>query len=141
VNRLWRHGCYFRKADRDGPLNPITIPRFSCYGCRHTCSRLPQCIAPRRWYGWTLQQQVLQSLLGGASLRASAAAVAVARRTVRRWWQWLTARHEHFSFFLRSRFPEWGRTSAWQMFWLTCLAHLSLGGAMTALDVDGVSVP
>jgi len=52
--KLWCHGCYERKADRLAPtsksLNPIPIPRFICSGCRRSCSRLPECIAPRRWY-------------------------------------------------------------------------------------------
>lgn len=141
LNRLWRHGCYSRKADRTGPLNPISIARFSCCGCRRTCSRLPQCIAPRRWYGWARQQQPLHALLEGASLHSSSAACDLARRTVRRWWQWLNARHEPLRFFLCSRFPELGRTTQWKTFWLATLTHLSLEGAMAALDRDGVSVP
>ncbi|WP_226382967.1 DUF6431 domain-containing protein [Burkholderia mayonis] len=58
---MWGHGCYDRKADRsaDGQLNPVSVPRFRCPSCRRTCSRLPLCICPRRWYGWALQQQVL----------------------------------------------------------------------------------
>ena len=52
---LWAHGTYPRKADREGvgdeSLNPVAIPRFFCPTCRHTCSRLPECVAPRRWYG------------------------------------------------------------------------------------------
>jgi Domain of unknown function (DUF6431) len=68
---LWCHGCYHRKADRndDGSLNPVPVLRFRCSTCRRTCSRLPLCICPRRWYGWALQQQVLLLLLIGASLR------------------------------------------------------------------------
>ena len=65
---LWHHGYYSRKAGRrpesiDECLNPIPIPRYLCSSCRHSCSRLPSCIAPRRWYSWLLQQQALQSLL------------------------------------------------------------------------------
>lgn len=76
---LWHHGCYFRKADRrpepmDECLNPIPIPRYLCSSCRHSCSRLPSCIAPRRWYSWLSQQQALQSLLAIYSLRGCSAA-------------------------------------------------------------------
>ena len=70
---LWGHGHYDRKADRDpGTLNPIPIPRFFCRGCRRTCSRLPSCIAPRRWYLWSVQQAVLLCLLSGISLEECA---------------------------------------------------------------------
>ena len=45
---LWRHGYYYRKADRgrrEGPsLNPVPICRYCCSGCKRTCSRLPLCI-------------------------------------------------------------------------------------------------
>ena len=54
MTRLWRHGCYFRKADRersgDPSRNPVAILRYCCAACWRTCSRLPLCIAPRRWY-------------------------------------------------------------------------------------------
>jgi len=52
---LWQHGCYERKADRGdaaagASLNPVRVCRFLCQGCGRTCSRLPLCIAPRRWH-------------------------------------------------------------------------------------------
>ena len=56
---LWQHGRYSRKADRriTRPLlDPVPICRYRCAGCRRTCSRLPECIAPRRWYHWLVQQ-------------------------------------------------------------------------------------
>jgi hypothetical protein len=65
-----QHGHYERKADRRAEpprLNPIPILRYRCAGCRRTCSRLPECIAPRRWYDWSVQQQVLQQRLNGAA--------------------------------------------------------------------------
>ncbi len=50
---LWHHGCYHRKADRsEARRNPVAILRFFCKACLRTCSRLPACIAPRRWYDW-----------------------------------------------------------------------------------------
>ncbi|MBK9442558.1 MAG: hypothetical protein IPN53_15175 [Comamonadaceae bacterium] len=30
--------------------NPVPILRYLCNACKHTCSRLPACIAPRRWF-------------------------------------------------------------------------------------------
>ena len=98
---LWSHGCYERKADRGphstGTLNPIPSPRYLCRGCGRTCSRLPQCIAPRRWYGWAVQQLVLQLLLAGCSLHRCACWMGLDRRTAGRWrgvagWPWRRVR-------------------------------------------------
>ena len=145
LNVLWGHGCYERKADRDrssdGVLNPIPIPRFFCQGCRHTCSRLPECIAPRRWYGWVVQQLALQLLLVGCSLQRCSAWVGLDRRTVRRWWQWLKTRSDEFAFVLRSRLAALGRAVDFRSFWCQCLERLTLGEAMGWLDRNGVVVP
>jgi len=142
---LWCHGCYERKADRGSEpherLNPIPVPRFLCRGCGRTCSRLPTCTAPRRWYGWSVQQLVLQLLLVGCSLHRCACWVGLDRRTVGRWWGWLTDRGDEFAFFLRSRFPELGRTVAFQSFWSAGLACLGLMNAMAWIDGQGVVVP
>jgi transposase-like protein len=140
---LWGHGCYERKADRsaDGDLNPVAVPRFQCPSCRRTCSRLPLCICPRRWYAWALQQQVLQLLIAGASLRRTAAIFALGYHTVRRWWRWLSTVHEDFSFHLRSRFASLGRSVGFATFWLACLQLMPLCEAMAWLDHDSVAVP
>jgi len=143
---LWHHGCYSRKADRRPEsmadcLNPIPIPRYRCSSCMHSCSRLPECIPPRRWYSWLLQQQALQSLLSIYSLHRCSAALGLCRSTVRRWWNWLSSNTSTFEFFLRSRYPEWGRTSDWPSFWRTCLNCMPLSSVMAVLDRDGVAVP
>ncbi len=142
---LWGHGCYDRKADRrpraPGTLNPIPIPRFFCQGCRHTCSRLPECLAPRRWYGWAWQQVVLLLLLGGCSLHWCTAQTGLDRRTVRRWWVWLGSRSDEFGLFLRARFPELGRAVECLGFWRGCLNAMPLSQAMVYLDLEGVVVP
>ena len=143
--KLWSHGCYERKADRSLPsedsLNPIPIPRFFCPGCRRTCSRLPECIAPRRWYDWALQQEVLLSLLNGESYCRCSQAFGVARSTVGRWWNELYLRSQEFELFLRVRFPELGRSTNLETFWLNCLQIMPLSRAMAFLDFDGVVVP
>lgn len=142
---LWRHGIYHRKADRSPPtsgrLNPIPILRFRCRGCRHTCSRLPACIAPRRWYDWAVQQQIVLMLLAGYSLRAVNIAVQPCRATCRRWWQWLEVRSESFCFHLRSRFPELGRAVDLKSMWRVCLERMPLRDVMAWLDRNDVSVP
>jgi transposase-like protein len=143
--RLWGHGCYARKSDRrpepSCSLNPVSIPRFFCQGCRHTCSRLPECIAPRRWYGWAVQQVVLLWLLAGGSVHQAADQGGVDRHTVRRWWGWLKERSETFAFRLRSRFPDLGRAVDFAGFWHGCLESMSLSRAMAWRDLEGVLVP
>jgi len=105
-------------------------------GCNRTCSRLPLCIAPRRWYGWAVQQTVLQFLLIGGSVRRCSRSTGLARRTVRRWRDWLDERSETFAFVLRSRFAELGRSPDRSAFWRQVLDHLSLAPAMAWLDQE-----
>ena len=143
--RFWRHGHYTRKADRQSPsqcrLDPTAILRFCCAGCGQTCSRLPGCLAPRRWYDWAVQQAVLLTLLVGTSVRRVSAALGPARSTLRRWRAWLERRHEVFSFHLRSRFAEWGRAADGPAFWRSALAHTTLAAAMSWLDQHLEVVP
>jgi hypothetical protein len=142
---LWGHGCYDRKADRRpgeaGALNPIPIPRFFCQGCLKTCSRLPECVAPRRWYDWALQQLVLLRLLGGGSLHQGSVLSGLDRRTIRRWWTWLGSRTDAFGMCLRARFPELGRAVDGGGFWQGCWQAMPLSQAMAWLDREGVVVP
>ena len=133
---LWHHGCYHRKADRSGARrNPVAILRFLCNVCRRTCSRLPACIAPRRWYDWTMQQVVLLLLLFCGSLHQGCRQTGRARSTLRRWRDWLLARSEQFTFFLHSRLPELGRLPE-PDFWPQVISSMSLACVMTQLDQD-----
>lgn len=137
---LWHHGRYHRKADRtagaDESLNPVPVLRFLCRACARTCSRLPACIAPRRWFDWVVQQAVLVLLLGGMSLHGCARCSGRDRRTVRRWRDWLGERGEQFAFFLRSRLPELGRVADFESFWRNVIDEVSLQQAMVLLDRD-----
>ena len=135
---VWHHGRYHRKADRMASagesLNPVPVLRFLCRACARTCSRLPACIAPRRWYDWAVQQAVLVLLLGGMSLHGCARCSGLERRTVRRWRDWLGERGEQFAFFLRSRLPELGRAADFESFWRNVIDELSLQQACALLD-------
>lgn len=137
---VWRHGRYHRKADRSAgageSLNPVPVLRFLCRACARTCSRLPACIAPRRWYDWAVQQAVLVLLLGGMSLHGGARCSGRDRRTVRRWRDWLAQRGEQFAFFLRSRWPELGRAADFASFWRNVIDGLSLQQGMVWLDLE-----
>ncbi len=139
VAHPWLHGLYWRKADRDATAgaskNPVPVARFCCSSCRRTCSRLPLCIAPRRWYNWEMQQCVLLWLLSDQSLHQVSWWAGPSRSTVRRWREWLRLRSERFMFCLRSRFPELGRIDdSWQAFWCNCLDQMPLRQAMAWLD-------
>ena len=143
VSRVWEHGHYFRKADleRRGEenANPVPIPRYCCSECGQTCSRLPECIAPRRWYNWLRQQNSLQALIEESAPTVAPAGPIPARRTVGRWWRWLQARTPLFRFHLSSRWPELGRLVVDAAFWRAVFAG-GLATAMMVLDQE-ISVP
>ena len=140
VGGLWRHGCYYRKADRAGgnskSLNPVPVRRYLCPPCERTCSRLPLCIAPRRWFDWAMQQVVLAMLLAGCSVHHCCRSTWRARSTVRRWRHWLQSRSEEFCFYLRSRLPELGRHADRDAFWRHVIQGMSLATVMAWLDKD-----
>jgi hypothetical protein len=111
------------------------VLRFFCRSCRRTHSRLPLCIAPRRWFDWVVQQLVLLLLLTGASLRASARQAGVDRRTARRWRHWLeAAQGNRFVFHLRSHWPHLGATDDGPPFWRAVFTGPGLPLAMAHLD-------
>ncbi|MBU0500389.1 MAG: hypothetical protein KJ558_12965 [Gammaproteobacteria bacterium] len=142
--RIWSHGVYYRKANRHrepGVVSLIPIPRFFCGGCRRTCSRLPECLPPRRWYPWLVQQILLCCPLTGGFLNKAAALIGVDRHTGRRWWNGLQDRTAVFALHLKERFADLGRQADFQDFWSGCLACLPLSGAMAILDQVGVLVP
>jgi len=144
---LWGHGSYTRKPDRGlnsgGSLNPVAIPRFICShtDCGKSCSRLPECIAPRRWYLWIVQQQLLLGLLGGHSLHDLARQYAPARSTLRRWRQWLMECFSQFHLRLVGVFPSCTHDGNWGSYWGRCLSKEKLSHLMAALDRYGVCVP
>jgi transposase-like protein len=142
---LWRHGCYDRKADRLSPagesLNPVPIQRFLCRICRRTCSVLPECLPPRRWYLWAVQQVALEQLLSGASLRVVARAIAPSRHTLRRWWQRFKEQFHLHKDALCHHFAALGRTNGFAPFWQACFTVIPLCSAMRLCHVSGVAIP
>jgi len=140
INVLWQHGHYDRKADRrqqgECSLNPVPILRYCCSECRRTCSRLPLCIAPRRWHDWSVQQGVLERLLKGISHHHCARCGVAERRTVSRWWHWLQERGQSFEFHLRARLPELGRAAGFSAFWRQVFDSMGLARAMALLDQE-----
>lgn len=139
------HGTYPRKADRenagDHNLNPVLIPRFYCPHCHHTCSVLPECIPPRRWYLWSIQQAALLWVLQGGSFSQAARTHQPSRRTIRRWVQRLAEHFELHAFHLRSQLAQLGRFEQLKDFWSACFDHFSLAQAMYLLNQSGVLIP
>ncbi len=142
---LHHHGHYERKADRENTktdsLNPIFILRFYCPKCHHTCSVLPECIPPRRWYSWLVQQLALTMCLSGATAYAAAQQIKPRDSTLRRWLSELKQRHQEFQAYLKARFSALGYYAELQTFWQQALQLHTLSHIMFYLNADGVIVP
>lgn len=142
---LWYHGCYLRKADRSSPsasrLEPVRILRFFCASCARTCSVLPQCIPPRRWYLWDAQQRSFLLWLQSASYRHAAKGVGPSRHTVARWVGRFRERFYVHSDSLKTHLCELGRASGFNVFWRQCLTGVPLAQAMYWVHDAGVLIP
>lgn len=142
---VWRHGCYPRKADRtnagESSLNPIWIHRFFCPECHRTCSALPECIPPRRWYCWDVQQSAFLWLLAGKSLRTAARDVMPSRHTLTRWMARFQEQFAHHKDSLCHHCIELGRAVYFSNFWSKCLNLIPLSKAMRLCHASGVCVP
>jgi transposase-like protein len=140
-----RHGGYPRKADRSGSndrsLNPVYIQRYYCPSCEKTCSVLPECLPPHRWYLWEIQHIALSLLLAGKSLQATAQQIMPSRRTVGRWVNHFKQQLRFHKDVLCNHLADLGRTISFADFWQVCLSHFSLAQAMRLCHVAGVTVP
>ena len=141
----WRHGSYSRKADRASPpaesLNPIPIRRFFCKGCKKTHSLLPDCIPPKRWYLWAIQQAAFLALLAGKSLTTIAKQMAPSRQTIGRWWERFKAQFLPHHDALCGRLPDLGRTEGFADFWRLFFKSNPLSLAMRWCHHAGVAIP
>ncbi len=138
------HGCYPRKADRSSKpgesLNPILIQRYFCSDCRRTCSALPECIPPKRWYLWDVQQKALLLLLAGKSLSAAAKELIPSRHTIKRWLKSFKEKFHLHKDVLCSQFIELGRAINFIDFWQTFFKNNLLSTAMRLCHVAGVLI-
>jgi len=145
--KLWSHGFYPRKPDRihtsQYSQNDLAVARFKCTDetCGRTCSTLPECFAPRRWYPWINQQWCLWFLLMGYSVNQVDAIFPMARSTIVRWKNWLDDRFNLFHRYLKNKFPEFGYIENKVSFWVNWLDQYSLSQAMVYLNNQQVIVP
>ncbi len=142
---IWRYGYYYRKPDRlnhgEESRNDIPIPRFQCVACRRTFSTLPECIAPRRWYPWAIQQACLLLSLSGWSIRSIHQLFPAARSTLSRWVSWLGDNFTVHHRVLCGKDPTLGYYSELTPFWLHWIDLKSLSHAMVILNQSEVIVP
>lgn len=84
-----KHGTLPRQPDRENSsaesLNPVNIQRYYCKGCKKTFSAIPECISPKRWYTWTVQEKVLMCFILGCSAYSIAKQYKPSYKTIRRW--------------------------------------------------------
>ena len=140
----WCHGDYTRKAgrsDEDKSLNPIKIQRYYCSDCQKTMSVLPECIPPRRWYLWEIQQVAILLFLLGGSARAIEKQVKPSRYTIKRWVSWLIVQFNLHKDVLCNHLPLCGVFINQVNFWRHIFDKLPLSTAMRLCHVAGVSIP
>jgi len=145
--KLWCHGCYYRKPDRintsQNSMNDLAVLRFKCTkeNCGKTCSTLPECFSPRRWYPWINQQWCLWFLLAGYSINQVAELFPMARSTIVRWKNWLDVSFDIFHRYLKNKFPQLGYFEDKISFWSNWLEKYSLSQAVVILNNQQVVIP
>lgn len=144
-NVLHAHGHYPRQADRKNKLedsfNPVNIPRFRCAKCRRTCSVLPECLSPRRWYDWETQELALTKYVNGSSYNQIAKGSQPSRTTIARWMKGFAERFVIHADHLRQKIQSLCLFSEWKSFWGHCLTKISLAIAMCSLHNAKIIIP
>jgi len=150
ANALHKHGSYSRQPDRpmfygQKSLNPVRILRYICKLCRKTCSVLPECIAPLRWYQWAIQQLVLQQRLDGATWEVINQISGISIKTCRRWFTWLQNSFGKHAHVLKNVAGNLGHLLHdcvnFKSFWQKCFSHISLDRAMLLCHQAGIGIP
>lgn len=139
---LWHHGHYDRKtASASSSREPVHIYRFFCPHCHKTCSTLPECISPHRWYLWKIQQMAAALVFAGKSFRTIAKTIAPSRHTISRWMGRLKERFRLHKDALCQHFIDLGGIDNFVGFWLSCFSRISLSQAMCFCNAAGVKIP
>ena len=144
-SNLHFHGHYDRKSDRESPpgenLNPIPIYRFLCPDCKRTCSTLPECIPPRRWYIWATQKKAIFSYFKYGSFAEASQEVIPSGQTIRRWFNRLVEKFQIHAATLRATFSWLGYISELIPFWQAWCDKRKLSTAMLCLNNSDVAIP
>jgi Domain of unknown function (DUF6431) len=142
---VWRHGHYYRKSvgqrSTEALTQPIEILRFFCPCCKKTHSVLPECLPPKRWYTWAIQELVLISLLLEGSFRKAKRSFSVSRSTCRRWWYRLKEKFLMYSSSVHTYIFELGAACDFNFFWLSCFEKINLSRVMFLCHQQGVNIP
>jgi len=149
ADTLHRHGYYYRKPDREAnpveSLNPIKIQRFICTCCHKTYSVLPECISPRRWYLWEVQQFVVQQRLLGKTWDLISNGCGASIKTCRRWFNRLRDRFAWHADVLRnvagSLCDVLSTSVDFKSFWQKCFNEISLARAMLLCHQAKIAIP
>lgn len=142
---LWRHGFRYRKSDRENPWekteNPVPILRLYCRRCRRTCSVLPECIPPRRWYQWFIQSYALVECLAGSSFNKISQKINPSRWTISRWIHHFEDSFLEQALYLKTWDPSLGYYSSFEQFWSILLGKIPLSKAMFRLWASHCPIP
>ena len=133
--------CNYIGYGKTKTLNPIPIPRFICKYCKRTASVLPECIAPRRWYMWHVQQAVISQMFVNGNLRSISKSHFIGLSTCRRWWDSLEYKYPAHTSVLYCYYPELGKCADCRSFWLAYFQKLPLSKAMLTCHLDKIVVP
>jgi len=141
----WHHGGYTRQADRINPssdsLNPVFIQRYYCPACKKTCSVLPECISPQRWYLWEIQQMALMLCLTGSSICTVSKKILPSRQTISRWIKHFKEQFRAHKDVLTNHVIALGHTDNMADFWPAVFEIMCLGKAMRLCHMAGVMIP
>ena len=152
LDALHIHGSYNRNPDRPivlgkKLLNPIIVLRYICKyaDCRKTCSQLPECISPRRWYLWKEQQRVVQNYLDGNNWHEISTTTCIPVGTCKRWCSWLKDKFNIHAQILKNVAGNLHQVLAdcfdFKSFWQKCFTHISLDRAMLLCHQSGLVIP
>ncbi|MGB0784412.1 MAG: transposase [Marinomonas sp.] len=145
ADALIKHGFYPRKAcrakDAELRLNPVLIQRYFCKACHQSCSALPECIPPRRWYLWDVQEDALKATLCGKSYQSIAKVLTPSRGTIARWVKRFKTQWHLYADHFRQYSPKLQRASEFQSFFSELLSVRALASVMLSCHQGKITIP
>lgn len=145
ADALIKYGFYHRKACRtketEPGLNPVSIQRYFCKACGRSCSALPECIPPHRWYLWDVQEDALKATICGKSYRSIAKALTPSRGTIARWIKRFKTQWRLYADHFRQYSPKLQRASEFQSFFSELLSVRALASVMLSCHRGKITIP